>query len=352
MNFMEKLTPDHKKELSEFIDGASRTAEEIKRAQAILLVSEKETQSLVKTLTGLKRETAVKARKKYLKGGLEAIASKRKGKKPRALLTKNQRAEISEMLKNKTPRNYGWDWDTWTPAILGSLILQLYAVKYKSKTPLYLLFKESKFSYHKPETVYEKRNQAVIDEWKETNKSIIEKALADSETVVLVEDEMILTSQTTTQKVWLPRNAVHKIVCSNTRKRRSIYGFLDLKTGTEIAFKEERQTSVITAKVLGKVLARYKGKKILLLWDNAPWHRGEAMKDFLTACTNSNVGLTILCFPTYAPEENPQEHVWKAARAAVTHNKFIPDIDVATRELLGMLNTSTFKYKFFDFTAQ
>ena len=32
-----------------------------------------------------------------------------------------------------------------------------------------LLFKESKFSYHKPEKAYERRDQAKIDAWKAEN---------------------------------------------------------------------------------------------------------------------------------------------------------------------------------------
>ena len=85
----------------------------------------------------------------------------------------------------------------------------------------------------------------------------------------------------------------------------------------------------------------------MLLWDNAPWHKGEAMKKFLATC----VDFLIINFPPYAPDENPQEHVWKAARASVIHNKFISDIDSATRELLDYLNNTIFKYAFFGFTA-
>jgi len=344
---MEKLTAQHKTELSAFIEEKDRTAEEIKRAQAIVLVSEKSTESLVSSLTGLKKSSAIKARKKYLKGGIAAIESKRKKKKPRALLTRSQREEIKQMLNNKTPRNYGWDWDYWTPSILGNLILELYAVKYKSKTSLYLIFKESKFTYHKPEKIYTKRNQELIDEWKRSNQAEILAALQDEHTVVLVEDEMIVTSQTTTQKVWLPEGKTPFIECANNRTRMGFYGFLDIKSGLQHAFKSDKLNSETSAKCLKKILHFYRDKKVLLLWDNAPWHRGEAMREFLTTCSN----LHIINFPPYAPDENPQEHVWKVVRANVTHNKFISDIYVISREILAFLNNTVFKYTFFGFTA-
>lgn len=347
MHFMEKLTAQHKLELSTFIGSNKRTAEEIKRAQAILLVSDNVPEVTIIALTGLKRTSAVKSRKKYLKGGISAIESKRKDKKTKSLLTRNQRVEIMNMLHTKTPRDYGWDWDYWIPSILSKLILELYAVQYKSKTSMYLIFKQSKFTYHKPEKIYKNRDQIAIDKWKQDNRPVIEKALQDSNTVILVEDEMIVTSQTTLQKIWLPEGAKAAIEDSNTRKRRSVYGFLDIKTGEQKAFKAEKQTSAISAKILKKVLDSYKGKKILLFWDNAPWHKGEAMREFLKTCTD----FKIINFPPYAPDENPQEHVWKAGRSHATHNKFISDIDKAIRELLCFLNTSTFKYEFFGFTA-
>ena len=344
---MEKLTEQHKIELATFLKEKDLTQEEVKRAQGILLVSEGLSIQLIQSLVGLEKETLVKIRKKYIKNGIDAITSKRKEKQFRSLLTKQQREDIANILHTKTPRNYGWGCDYWTPRILGSLILELYAVKYKSVSSMHLIFKQSKFTFHKPEKIYEKRNQEAIDLWKKDNFDYVQKILQDEETVVLVADEMILTSQTTTQRIWLPEGLTPYIEHSNTRKRRSIYGFLNVKTGEQIAFKAEKQTSEISAKILKKVLSQFPNKKVVLFWDNAPWHKGEHMRQFLTTCNN----LFIINFPTYAPDLNPQEHVWKDGRAKVTHNTFIPDIDTTVREFLTYLNNTIFKYEFFGFTA-
>lgn len=345
---MEKLTDQNRNELSAFIKENKRTSEELRRAQAILLLDSGAAETIIKLLTGLERSSTVKNRKKYLKGGISALESKRKEKKPRALLTKKQRLEITQILHEKKPKDYGWDIDYWTASIVSRLIFELYGVKYKSKSSVHVLFKESKFTYHKPEKIYKKRDQIAIDTWKNEIKELVQLAMQDQEVVILVEDEMIVTSQTTTQRVWLPSGEAPFIECSNTRKRMGFYGFLNIKTGQQHAFKSEKLTNEVSAKVLKKTLGKYKGKKVLLLWDNAPWHRGESMRAFLKTCSN----LHIINFPPYAPDENPQEHVWKAARASVTHNKFIVDINAVARDILTYLNNTTFKYAFFGFTAQ
>ena len=55
--------------------------------------------------------------------------------------------------------------------------------------------------------------------------------------------------------------------------------------------------------------------------------------------------------PAASPDLNPQEHVWKAGRSNVTHNKFIPDIDVAAEEFVTFLNEKTFDYSLMGFCA-
>lgn len=346
MNFMEKLTEQHKQELTVFLQGKERTVEEIKRVQAILLLDEG-SKGLIESLTGLQRTTVVKIRKKYIKGGISAVESKRKEKKPASLLTKQQREEIKGILHTKTPQNYGWECDYWTPGILGRIILELYGVQYKSKTSLYLIFKQSKFTYHKPEVKYERRSEEAIKKWEEEYRKKVEDFLKDDGVVLLVADEMTITTQTTTQKIWLPEGQNPIIEHANVRHRRHFYGFLNIKTGEQIAFKTYKQTSEISAAVVSKVLKKYADKKVVLFWDNAPWHKGKYMKQFLLNCKD----FLILNFPPYAPEENPQEHVWKALRAKITHNTFIRDIDKTSRDILIYLNNTLFKYKFFGFTA-
>ena len=171
-------------------------------------------------------------------------------------------------------------------------------------------------------------------------KPIVEKALSDPDTTVLCEDEMVLSTQTTFQKIWLPKGEYPKIEASNKKENRSIYGFLNIKTGTEHAFKTEWQNMHITAKILKNVRKIYPTQKILLFWDGPGWHRGSMVQEFIKV----DGKIEIIHFPKYSPEENPQEHVWKKGRSAVTHNFTINDIDETTNEFVKYLNINRFNY--------
>ena len=133
---------------------------------------------------------------------------------------------------------------------LGICIKEKYGVSYKSKRPFYLLFEEAKYSFHKPGKVYEKRDEVKVEAWKDSVRPKIREAFKDPETAILCADEMVLSTQTTFQKIWLKKGDYPKIEVSNTKKNKSLYGFLNIKTGTEHAFVREWQNIHITTEVL------------------------------------------------------------------------------------------------------
>ena len=205
----------------------------------------------------------------------------------------------------------------------------------------------TRFTYHKPGQVYHEHSDQEVEIWKQETTPKLRRLFRERNTVILAEDEMILTTQTTIQKVWLPQGEYPKIERSTGgRKRRSVYGFLNLKTGVEHAFKTEQQNMYVTRDILKQVRTIYPKQKIALLWDNAGWHKGSVVQEHITADKNINV----IHFPRYAPEENPQERVWKSGRSACTHNRFIQDIDGATDGLIGYFNRTRFHYSLLGFS--
>lgn len=156
---------------------------------------------------------------------------------------------------------------------------------------------------------------------------------------------MHLSTQTTVQKIWLPQGDYPKIEVASKRESRSIYGFLNVKTGQEHAFKTKWQSMYITADILKELRKIYPAQKLFLIWDKAGWHKGSVAQEFI----KQDGDIKTLYFPTDAPEENPQEHVWKNGRSHVTHNLFIKDIDKTTDDFISYLNNTTFSYSLLGF---
>jgi transposase len=140
------------------------------------------------------------------------------------------------------------------------------------------------------------------------------------ETVILTEDEAGLCLQPTTMAVWALQGHTPVIQAHPGREKVNFYGTLNLHTGQEIVMRSETMNAETSAQHLRQILDAIPSGPILLLWDRAPWHRGQHVRDVLEA----NPRLEIIYFPVAAPELNPQEHVWKATRRAVSHNHTRP----------------------------
>lgn len=346
MTRCQKLISPQIKELVSFINDNENSSREIKRAQAVIMVDKLKPFTEISEMTGLARSQVFELRKQYLKNGITALKDKRE-KKLKELLTKQQKQEVITILKTKTPKDCGYSNDYWSTGLLGHLIKRSYRVNYKSKTSYYLIFRQAKFTYHKPGRVYRVRDEAEVKEWQEKVRPVIAKTFKDPNTVILTEDEMLLSTQSTVQKIWLPQGEYPKVEINIKKENRSLYGFLNIKTGQEHTFKTKWQNMYLTTEILTKIRNIYPKKKLLILWDGAGWHRGSKVQEFIKQDKN----IQTIYFPRYAPEQNPQEHVWKSGRNKVTHNRFIQDIDQATDELIRYFRSHKFNYSLLSFKS-
>ena len=83
-----------------------------------------------------------------------------------------------------------------------------------------------------------------------------------------------------------------------------------------------------------KVTVTYSG--IGLIIDNAPWHRGRPVADALA----DNPHLELYRLPSYSPQLNVIERVWKWLRRRATHNRLfdtLADLRAAVRDALRHL---------------
>ena len=159
------------------------------------------------------------------------------------------------------------------------------------------------------------------------------------ETAILVQDEAGLYLQPTTMAVWALQGHTPVIRADPGREKVNFYGTLNLHTGQEIVTRSTTMNAEMSAQHLRQILDAIPSGPILLLWDRAPWHRRCPVRDVLEA----NPRLEIIHFPVAAPELNPQEHVWKAVRRAVSHNHTMPRLPEVADRFEQHLVSNTFQ---------
>lgn len=71
-------------------------------------------------------------------------------------------------------------------------------------------------------------------------------------------------------------------------------------------------------------LLRHIAGKLLIIWDGAPIHRSQTIKDFLAAGGAQRIHLERL--PGYAPELNPDEGIWQYLKRVELKNVVCHDL--------------------------
>lgn len=185
-------------------------------------------------------------------------------------------------------------------------------------------------------------------------------------------DEMSLRQEHTAFYRWSQKGNTPKVRGRREPKTRvSFFGGLCLSDKKQVVHLTEKQDTEEMIEFLELVKKKYKeqiqenlsehikilleinqGKKekdkkykglILICLDGAGFHRSKDLRKYLT----NNYGIfELFRFPTYSPDLNPQEHVWKALRKELSKVKgkytFSETVDLACRFLL----TEKFDYKF------
>ena len=162
------------------------------------------------------------------------------------------------------------------------------------------------------------------------------------DTVYLASDEASLYLQTTTMAVWAPRGQTPVVRSDTQRDKVNFYGTLNLHTGQEIVLRTKEMNAQVSIQHLEQLLTAFPNRPIVLFWDRASWHKGPLIGRFLEAHPN----LELVYFPVGAPDLNPQEHVWKATRRAVSHNHLTPKLPQLADQFEAYLGQSTFQSSF------
>lgn len=95
---------------------------------------------------------------------------------------------------------------------------------------------------------------------------------------------------------------------------------------------------------VGRVYPREKHPRVVLVIDNAPWHRGQLIDEAL----RENPHLEFKRLPSYSPQLNPIERLWKKLRRRATHNRLfdtLADLKSSIRASLSYFQTMRHKVK-------
>lgn len=125
--------------------------------------------------------------------------------------------------------------------------------------------------------------------------------------------------------MWVPPEDTDPVLLhAPTRKSVSLFGAVNLSHG-QLVIQFDPKFEAITFKDFLRELLRHRrhGRRLLVILDNARYHHAHLLDSFLFKHRHS---LRLSFLPSYSPDLNPMERVWKLVRRLCTHNQYFPEL--------------------------
>lgn len=293
-----QLTESQKGELYQFMGRTSKkrkTAIE-KRCKIILLASECEIEQEISEKMGLDIRGIRKWIRRYQEYGISGLYNKKgAGAKPKI----NSR-ELEKIVR-RNPKSFGIAATSWVSVLICVALFITCGVIVTPKTVRNHLYK---LGYRYKRAKLKNPSKKLPRKIKELfSLSQIGKS------IVLFLDETCVRLLPDIRGMWAKINEEIKIVLSPKSWNASFYifGVVDLLTGKFLWKFFDKANQQYVEEFLKMILAEFQGYKIYVVLDQASYHTGKAIRNFL----QNERSLELIFLPTRCPQLNPVERIWR-----------------------------------------
>lgn len=286
------------------------------RAHAVLLASKEYTAPEIAEILDRTRETIERWFHSWNQTRMASIFPRYEGNTNAAKLTEEQVKEIQKTLESP-PESGGLSSGFWSVRSLQEYVSASYGVVYESERSYHHLFEIIGYSFKLPEGMNRRRDDKLVKKRMREIRLELDEKQKEGYTFFAA-DECSLCFSTTLRRAWIRKGEKTIIRTESEKKRQHYFGAINLKNGKHELIRLDWQDSENMISALRELSLRYEKKKLCIVWDNARWHRSKELRKFLGK-GNEFENIHLVWLPPYAPDENPEEHVWKVGKVAVSN---------------------------------
>jgi transposase len=296
----------------------------VRRLHALLAVMEGKAVDEVAALFNLGEQTVRDYLHAFLRKGVASLAYRKPpGRPPK--LTKTERKELAALL-DAGPEAVGYMSGCWSAVLIQHLIWTHFGVEYH---PHYLceLLAQLGFSFQKARFASDHLNEAARHAWQaETWPAILRLAQA-KEALILFGDEASFAQWGSLSYTWAPKGKQAIVKTCGKRKAYKVFGLIEFFSGQLFWQSQTGRFNTDSYQAFLASVLHQTQQHIILIQDGARYHTSQPMQDFFAAHADR---LTKFQLPSYSPDFNPIEFLWKKVKKQATHLKYFPSFDDLT----------------------
>ncbi|HYN24560.1 MAG TPA: IS630 family transposase [Pyrinomonadaceae bacterium] len=249
-------------------------------------------------------------------------------------LTPTQQATLATLIE-EGPVKAGFSGACWRSPMIQQLIYERFNVFYNVFYIAQLL-KNLGFSFQKAAFVSDHLDEQKRHEWRTKTWPRLLRTAHSKHALLLFGDEASFPQWGTLTYTWARRGQQPQVKTSGKRKGYKVFGLIDYFTGLFFYQGQEgRLNSAAYIAFLLGVLA-HTTQPIILIQDGARYHTSAETKAFFAQHTSR---LEVVQLPTYSPDYNPIEKLWKKIKQHETHLHYFPTFDALTAKVEQALLT-------------
>lgn len=238
-------------------------------------------------------------------------------------LTPTQRERLKALVA-AGPLAAGYPSGCWSSRMLQDLVYRAFGVCYNAHY-LCTLLRNLGFSYQKARFISdhldeERRRVWIAQEWPAILRTARQRGA-----LLLFGDEASFAQWGSLSYTWAPVGQQPLIKTCGKRKAYKVFGLIDYFTGRLFYHGQtERFTAQSYCAFLKTVLDRTT-QPLMLIQDGARYHTAADTKAFIATHATR---LSVDQLPSYSPDYNPIEHLWKNMKKRTTHNRYFPTFEL------------------------
>ena len=241
----------------------------------------------------------------YKQKGLEGLR-RRKAKGAELKLNNEDKKQIINWLK-KSATDIGFETPLWDCKRIRRVIRQELK-KEIAISSLWESLRRWNLTPQKPEKIALERSQRKVNKWIREVWPEIEKHRRRWQAMLYFQDESSVSLVPVLGKTWAKKGETLKIKVTGNRGSIAVSSAISPAGRMVFRIEKGNVTSKTFTDFLKQIMKNHPWRKIIVVTDNSPTHTAKAVQEFIK---NNKSKIAIYFLPTYSPDLNPDEDVWR-----------------------------------------
>ena len=240
----------------------------------------------------------------YREGGLEALRAKPISGRP-SKMTGRQLEWVYKIVTSKNPLQLRFEFALWTRSMVRELIREKFSVRLSDVSVGRMLHKLGLSPQRPLRRAYE-RDPEWVDSWRDKEFPRIQRLAKKEGATLYFSDEAGVRSDFHAGTTWAPKGQTPVVPATGQRFGLNLISAISPRGEFRFMTVEGRMNAQKFIEFLKRLLHNA-SRPVFLIVDRHPAHRAKKVFAFVKSTKGR---LRIFFLPPYAPDLNPDEHVW------------------------------------------